>query len=293
MKINNFNLTICLIFSISFSSLSSQTKREFEEKISTLEAESKICKQNLASKKQELQLLNIKTLEYEKKYNKLNADYQLLQNKSESSKNLNSQKTTPLSERDSINVLIQNFFYSKNISDRKIFLDDPKNLLNYMEFHGSYKITPDQITIIGENFKIGDSFKVLIERRTLYLLKKTDGFKIDWLSSTGYNEIPLSVFKADNDLNKGYFRIIAKLGDYYNYSYRSSSKDFWNVQIKENDGDHIGSCYVAKTSLAGKKLYEILKDGKEHDLIVEIKKVTNDKNSVVIEKLISNTWYRN
>jgi hypothetical protein len=52
-------------------------------------------------------------------------------------------------------------------------------------------------------------------------------------------------------------------------------------------------CYISKSSAEGKKLYEILKDGKTHALILELKIDDTEDNSgniSIITRVVKDGW---
>jgi hypothetical protein len=57
-----------------------------------------------------------------------------------------------------------------------------------------------------------------------------------------------------------------KIFDYYNYEYRDMEKYYWSVKIKVETGDEnvYFYGYIKKTTPAGKRMYKLLSDGKEH-----------------------------
>lgn len=206
---------------------------------------------------------------------------------------------TPKNEEDSIVFVIQSYFSSKKWEDRLAYVLNPGTVKPFMKsfYTDNYRSSAAKrnlIAIQGQDYKVNESFKVVIDRSTIIYCKKTsEGFKIDWEATTGYNPISMKTFKAHSNSNTALFRVKAEIGNYYNYNYRNAGDTHWNVNIIDIDGNSISGCYISKVSEEGKKLYEILKDGKQHYLILEIKIDASDNKSgniAIITKVIKEGW---
>lgn len=206
--------------------------------------------------------------------------------------------TTPKNEKDSIIFLIQSYYTCKKWEDRLAYVLKPEAVKSSMKEHytDNYKsiiITKDEISIQGSAYKTNESFKVLVRDYIFYCKKTIGGFKIDWEATLGYNPVSLRVFKANLSTNPTEFRVKAILGTYYNYNYRSAENTHWNVNVYDNDGNNISGGYISKYSGEGKKIYRILKDGKVHNMILEIKiDASKDKSgeTAIITKVIKEGW---
>ena len=121
-----------------------------------------------------------------------------------------------------------------------------------------------------------NSFGVEIETGTWYATRVDNGeVKIDWRCSLGYNPINLKAFKAAHKAGESeVFRVAGELGsgsDTCSYSERCS-KDLeirFRDEIEGQWNDYIIG-HVVKDSANGKRLFDALKDGQEHYLIVRL-----------------------
>lgn len=205
--------------------------------------------------------------------------------------------TSPKNEEDSIIFLIQSYYACKKWEERLVYVLHPETVKHSMKdyYTDNYKsstITKDEISIQGSHYKVNETFKVGLRDYIIYCKKTSKGFKIDWEAYTGYNPISLRTFKANLSTQPTEFRVSATIGTYYNYNYRDAKNTHWNVNIS-NNGESISGCYISKSSVLGQKLYEILKDGKEHMLIVEIKidsSVDDSGNIAIITNVIKEGW---
>jgi hypothetical protein len=162
----------------------------------------------------------------------------------------------------------------------------------YTDKYKSATIIKDEISLQGSGYLTNQVFKVNVNNQIFYCKKTSDGFKIDWEATTQYNPVSLKSFKANLSSQSTEFRVIASLGTYYNYNYDDKQSTHWNIGIDTKD-DNISGCYVNKSSIEGKKIYDILKDGKQHHLIIELKiDATDDKsgNNAIITKVVKEGW---
>jgi len=313
LKTETMKTVTLMIFSLLIVSLTfAQSKKDMEqnilqheEKIKNLESEIINIKNNLTNTTTTLGLVSKSNLDLEKlvKEQSLLIEKLIKQNDSllivfKVNKDVD-YVTTPKNEEDSIIFLIQSYYACKKWEDRLAFVLKPETVKSSMNafYTDNYKskiITKEKISIQGSDYKNNESFKVVIDGFTIIYCKKTsDGFKIDWEASVGYNPISMKTFRANLSTQPTEFRVSATIGTYYNYNYRHAKNTHWNVSISDNDGNSISGCYISKSSAEGKRLYEILKDGKRHALILEIKIDATESdagNIAIITKVIKEGW---
>lgn len=302
-------LLIFLLFIVNLAY--TQSKKEddlkiiqLEEKIKNLENEIANIKNNLTNTTTTLALVSKSNLDLEKLVNEQNLLIQKLIKQNDSLLIIYKIKkdadfiTTPKNEEDSIIFLIQSYYACKKWEDRLEYILNPETVKQYMketysDKYQSYSIKKDEISIQGSGLKPNEVFKVITKNRKFYCIKTNNGFKIDWMASTGYNTLSLKTFKANLSIQPKEFRVYASIGTYYNYNYIDAINTYWNVSIEDIDNNTIHGCYISKSSVEGKKLYEILKDGKNHELILELKIDATQNNSgdiAIITKLVKEGW---
>ncbi len=150
---------------------------------------------------------------------------------------------------------------------------------------------------IGEYIKLKvtrsglNAFGNRISETTLYYVKRTpDGYKINWQASLGINEMSWNAYKAQRPTVPIEFRVQATLGNYYNYEFINAQHYWWSIDL-----ENFLYRYVKKDSESGRRMYELLKDGEGHNLIVKIRFLPNGDpsgNVVLIEDLISDSWLK-
>jgi len=302
-----------MIFSLLVVSLTfAQSKKDMEqnilqlqEKIKNLESEITNIKTNLTNTTTTLGLVSKSNLDLEKLVKDQSILIEKLIKQNDSLLIVFKVKkdadfvSTPKNEEDSIIYLIQSYYACKKWEDRLAFVLKPETAKPSMKVYytDNYKystITKDEISIQGSGYKINESFKVVISGYTIIYCKKTnDGFKIDWEASAGLNPVSMKTFKANLSTQPTEFRVNATIGTYYNYNFSDAKNTHWNVNIEDKEGNNIRGCYISKSSAEGKKLYEILKDGKTHALILELKIDATENNSggiAIITKVVKDGW---
>lgn len=302
-----------MIFSLLIVSLTfAQSKKDMEqnilqleEKIKNLESEITNIKTNLTNTTTTLGLVSKSSLDLEKLVQAQSLQIEKLIKQNDSLLIVFKVKkdadfvTNPKNEEDSIIYLIQSYYACKKWEDRLAFVLKPETVKSsmkeyYTDNFKSSTVIKDNISIQGSGYKINESFKVVIsDYKIIYCKKTNDGFKIDWEATTGFNQVSMKTFKANLSTQPTEFRVNATIGNYYNYNYRDGKNTHWNVSIQDNENNSISGCYISKSSAEGKKLYEILKDGKTHALILELKIDATENNSgniAIITKVVKNGW---
>lgn len=199
--------------------------------------------------------------------------------------------------------------YDDNVYDEKGNIKDEKfdECLEYSEKvrmvfkeiyeAGGFSIEePYSINVDG----IGE-FKVVSltgggETLDLYLYPKNNTYQLFFSSSIGLNDYTFMGYKSGNEFNEPTkFRVVAELDDYFNYSFRDKELEYYSIYLSEPPlvGSESLHGYIKKDSEVGKEIFEILKDGRPHNIIVEIYVPNTEKPSnsnVVIKNLISDSW---
>lgn len=76
------------------------------------------------------------------------------------------------------------------------------------------------------------------------------------------------------------FAASAKLDDYFNYEFRDDEAErlYWSVSLDTPEGDIIGNGYILKKG-RGEDLFALIKDGKQHPVLVRVKYNVNSEDS--------------
>lgn len=158
---------------------------------------------------------------------------------------------------------------------------------------------------INEN---GDWTTVLVEfanhqTHPYFIQKKDSEYKIDWESSVPYQPMSIEEFKATHPTQPVKFRLVVQLDDYYNFEFDDLRDKYWSIQLYVvNFDDPMGRTltglngFIDKNSEDGKKLFDLVKDGKEHAVVMEIMYPEGsdpDNNCVLISSLVSDTIFEN
>jgi hypothetical protein len=293
-----------LLVSLSFA----QSKKEMEEtvvkldeKTKSLENEILNIKTNLSNTNTTLGLVSKSNLDLEKIVSAQSLLIKKLINQNDSLLKAFSQKKvtdvieSPQNEVDSIVFLVQSYYNSKKWEDRLAFVLNAETVKQHMNtyYSGQYlpaKVPNENIAIQGSNFKLNESFVVRARIssntiRTLYVKKTSDGFKIDWDASAGFNTISMKAFELSGNTQPTEFRVTAEFTTSY------ARDGYYTLYLSDANSGIYG--FISKSSVEGKKLFEILKDGNTQPLILQIKSdnsIIEDTTVGIITKVIAKGW---
>jgi len=138
-----------------------------------------------------------------------------------------------------------------------------------------------------------NAFNAPVTDSGTYVLEHTPiGYQIDWASSIVYNPKTVIAFKNDLATEPVTFRLVAKLDDYFNYECRGANSTHYSVRLTEEKTGESLHGYIPKKSEDGKRLYELLKDGKDAAVMVKLRYVRKaESNSVaLIDSYLRSGW---
>lgn len=175
----------------------------------------------------------------------------------------------PVTTEDSIIYLVQQYYGAKRWTDQLQYVLDTARVEPLMRryYSGGYsseKVKKSLISVDDEEVPLGRVTRVDADMYTVYVKRTADGFRIDWQATTGTDEYSFEAFRAEKSTVTRQFRVTARLGSEFASDYGLTSAKYYNVRIGE-------SAFVLKTSEAGKQLYEVVKDGFAHDVILQVR----------------------
>ena len=288
-----------------------QSKKELAERIDSLAATVNVLKNEITTLQSSLKLLtetnNLleKKLKFQEDINESqSATIKNLQNDLSTAKTASAAPdpcaliTDPKNEEDSIMQLVQLYFSAKRWEDRLPFVYKPDEVKNYMpkkytEGIRRYEVVKNTIAIPGSGYKVGDKFIVQARTREgrglddIYIRKTAEGFKVDWVATTQYDEIPMSTYYEMKMTNKTTLHIMAGSG--------------WvnNNHIKNNNYLEIDcNLYVLKSSPAGQRISKLIKESPNGSvkLTVEVqgknfKTEYRDVHGIIVTRIVSEDWF--
>lgn len=192
-------------------------------------------------------------------------------------------KSTPLSDPE---LVVKSYLDSNTFKERARYVLDADRVRPEMVEYYKDKSFPTkyiEMSVKGDARKVGDwvgvrvvlrrgknAFGVEVEEAAWYDLQRTaSGYLIGWEDSIGYNPMSFPAYKAQRPEKPMEFRVLAKLDDHYNYEFLGGGNLFYSIELRpQNHMFQYLDGYVEKRSPTGQKLYEILKDGRSHALIL-------------------------
>lgn len=175
----------------------------------------------------------------------------------------------PVTTEDTLVWLVQQYYGAKRWQEQLHYVLNPERMEPLMRRYYSNGYTQERIkksliTVQDEEVAMGKVTRVEADIYTVYVKRTELGYKIDWQGTTGTDDYSFSAFKAEKSTVTRQFRVTARLGNEYASDYGLTNTKFYCVKIGE-------TAYVAKNSEAGKQLYDIIKDGFNHDVIVQVR----------------------
>ncbi len=202
-----------------------------------------------------------------------------------------------------------NYFAAETWQDRLPFVLHPNTTEPLMKRHygigqfGKFEAT-NIIPYDGQSkVGIGEYIRLLVYYRDrqdgstspphLYYVKRVrGGYKVDWEASMGKNPMSWKAYRAQRPTMPMLFRVVTNLTSYYNYEFGDAHRSYLSISFEDGTLVPIHG-YVKRGSKSGKRIYEILKDGENHALIVKIRFLAGgdpSSNTVLIDELISEDW---
>lgn len=193
-----------------------------------------------------------------------------------------------------INEVIYNYLNAPSIQEKaKYVIDSEKNHGKMMKYYDEYMPTKYKLENFVSYLSIGNkNYKAYYEiensfggksMQYLYLTKINSKFYIDWIKSTGYNDINLEEFKENKNLNeiivRAYVSFDKNFDDDKNYQFyvSANSTSLYTRQEKNSD--------------LGKELFDLL-SGTGKKIIIKIQKKLSYENKTLFEitELINTEW---
>lgn len=197
--------------------------------------------------------------------------------------------------------IVRDYLNQDNCLDRAKFILDPEaNRAALAEHYKDQKnckkpfesIEADDCSKVTEGEYCSVEVGFGKNKRDYYHFKKTaEGLKIDWRSSVGYNPVSLPFFRTQRLKGTYLFRVWAKLTDYYNFDYNDTEQTHQSIELRDPDGAAITG-YIRRDAPTAAALLDVLKDGKEHGVMVELRYPPESKDSSVvgIERFVAERW---
>lgn len=124
------------------------------------------------------------------------------------------------------------------------------------------------------------------------LTRTSDGLKIDWRCSKGYNEISLPAFEVRHQAGKpALFRLRVTLSTDYYGAYGEVKDAFYAFKAADTDGNRIDA-YMLKSNPGAAKLMDLLKDGKSHPVVAELDfdPQTKTPDQLTMTRFVGDGW---
>lgn len=112
---------------------------------------------------------------------------------------------------------------------------------------------------------------------------------VEWEASVGLWSVPIKTYLALGSREPVLARVKAELDTYYNFDFADQEHRFQSVSLGTEGGPSLHG-YVERHSKVYAELMDILADGNEHAITLEILKATDRTDMPLIKKVLSRTW---
>lgn len=206
---------------------------------------------------------------------------------------------------DSAIGVVKKYWHVKRWEDRLQYVKYPDRVEPLMAEY--YKNTTFPLTeyVTFEVSNSDDELTLILVKKSgssafpYFVVKTPEGYKIDWEASLPYNPMSWAEFKATKPTSPIRCRVAATLGDYYNYEFRGMEDLFWSVTLMGINYDNSDGLewisltgFIKKDSADGEALFELLKDGEQHGVILDLMYPENADSSsdcVLIDSFVNDT----
>lgn len=127
------------------------------------------------------------------------------------------------------------------------------------------------------------------ESRLMYVCIKNRSVLIEWEASVGLWSIPIKTYLALGPNEPILARVKAELATYYNYDFKDQEHRFQSVSLRTEDGQSLHG-YVERHAEVYGELMNILSDGNEHAITLQLLKVISQADMPLIQNVLSRTW---
>ncbi len=177
--------------------------------------------------------------------------------------------------REKLIVIYEQYAKSTSVEDRAQFCLNP-NLETMKKYYEGQNLgyTPkkfgdadyypeEDIYILGEYVDAKNAFRTYEVKVNRYFKKGTEGFKIDWEGSIGYNQLSLAKYNAMKTEEELEFRCYAGLSTSY-------MDNYYCFSIRDANLSYQFDAYVLKTSESGNNLFNLYTGSEYRPVVLKI-----------------------
>lgn len=133
-------------------------------------------------------------------------------------------------------------------------------------------------------------------KQRYYVRRVKDGYRVDWMASLGLNDLTWEEFRELMPRKRRPLRVLAVLpsAPMADRFPGFTTLNYWKVLLLERE-ERVGQmvAYLDKRSTEGQRLYELLRDGEPHQLIVELfydQDAQDARGPIRIGRLVAQDW---
>lgn len=202
------------------------------------------------------------------------------------------------SDSGAIKTLTQ-YFAAARWEDRLPLVRNPEYVKDWMrDYYRDYKgPVPFKTIAAYAEADVPDGFtayEVTFPNREpqFYIIEKSpQGYKIDWEASV-LNPRSIKSFQVERSYIPGSFRVIAELDTYYARDFFEAEQTHYSVRLTIPPDGVILFGFVPRKSKDGQVLYNTLRDGKAHHVILLLRYPPRSQSSDIVEifRFVQTGW---
>lgn len=147
-----------------------------------------------------------------------------------------------------------------------------------------------KVSVISLKQIAGEHWLVDVGRLGLMYMRIRDrSVLVEWEASVGLWSIPVKTYLALGSKISVLVRVKAELDTYYNFDFSGLQHRFQSIALHPLRGSSLHG-YVERGTQVHDELIDILSDGNEHAVTLEITQVTAHTNMPLINRVLSRTW---
>lgn len=184
-------------------------------------------------------------------------------------------------------------YFNTPFSERWKYTTTGEPLRAIMEKHYAgemHRLVP-KVSAISMKQITGEHWVVAVDagRSLMYMRIKNRSVSVEWEASVGLWSVPVKTYLALGSREPVLARVKAELDTYYNYEFTNQQRRFQSVSLRTMSGPMLQG-YVERGSKVYEELMEILSDGNEHAITLEIEQITDRTDMPLVKQVLSRTW---
>jgi len=186
-------------------------------------------------------------------------------------------------------------YFNTSFNDRASFTTTGADLRPVLEsfYRGKMHRTIKKVRVLSMKAVSDNQWCVEIaggESRLIYVRIVDRSVLVEWEASVGLWSIPQKTYLALGSRTPIVARVKAELSTYYNFEFSDRKSRFQSIQLTGNDHGPMMHGYVDRSSDTYDELMDILGNGNEQMITVELQQIIERTEMPIITRVLSSSW---